>query len=170
MNAAQSHQAHTIGKPLLQPIMAMMVTILVCAIAFMGCSSERGLPTVVADRTTCSNCKMLVSETAHAAAFRVGDDDQIFDDIGCLLDRLADDVSLNPKQIWARDIKSDQWIDAKTALFAYSKQHRTPMGFGYIAFHEKSEAEAATAKVGGNVLNGFGELQAHYVKNDHANN
>ncbi len=150
--------------------MAKMVMILACSIALLGCSSERGLPTVVADRTTCSNCKMLVSETAYATAFRVGDDDQVFDDIGCMLDKLADDTSLRPEQIWARDIKTDQWIDAKTSFFAFSKQQRTPMGFGYVAFLAKSEAEAAAARLGGTMLSGFGELQAHYLNNEHANN
>jgi nitrous oxide reductase accessory protein NosL len=150
--------------------MAMMVTISVCTITLLGCTTKSGLPTIVTDRTACSNCKMLVSETAYAAAFRVGDEDKVFDDIGCMLDKLGSDPILKPDQIWVRDLKSDTWIDAKASFFAFSKEQRTPMGSGYVAFRHRSEAESAASKATGKVLNGLDVLLVHYLNNDHAQN
>jgi len=171
MNAVDRYQARAIGKPLLLlPLMAKMAMVLACTIALLGCSSERGLPTIVADRTTCSNCKMLVSETAYATAFRLGGEDQVFDDIGCMLDKLASETEWKPEQMWTRDHSSDTWIEAGSAAFAFSKLLKTPMGFGYVAYSDKTAAEGAASKVGGIVLSGVDALQAHYKNNEHAQN
>ena len=168
MNAVQSHRDLSI-RTLLLHLMAMLM-ISVCSMAIQSCAGESGLPSIVADRTTCSNCKMLVSETAYATAFRMGGEDQLFDDIGCMLDKLASDDQLKPEQFWVRDLPSDRWIDAQSASFAFSKQMKTPMGFGYVAYGQKPEAEKAASTFGGIVLSGFSELQAHYKNNEHAHN
>ena len=133
-----------------------------------GCSGQDELPSIVADRTACSNCKMLISEPAYATAFRVGDNDLIFDDAGCMLDELSSDGSIKPDKIWVKDMNTDQWIEAHAAHYAYSKALKTPMGFGYVAFSSTPHADASAAKVNGLVLSGFKELQAHYQRSENA--
>jgi nitrous oxide reductase accessory protein NosL len=45
-----------------------------------------GPPEITVDRTACSHCGMLISETMFAAAFKApGAEARAFDDIGCLL-------------------------------------------------------------------------------------
>jgi copper chaperone NosL len=148
-------------------LMAISLLTLVASMLATGCSTQSDEPEIVRDRTACSNCKMLISETHFAAAFRVGDVDQVFDDIGCMLEKLADDPSLKPQQLWARDQLTDSWITADNGYYAYSPELRTPMGFGYVAYANRSEAEAAAAKVSGKVFNGFGDIQSHHKGGSH---
>lgn len=168
MNAVHKHLASTLVNRLLHLTAMMMVV--ASSLTLVSCNRERDLPTVVADRTTCSNCKMLVSETAYATAFRVGDEDQVFDDIGCMLDKLSSAPEVKPDHIWMRDFTSDTWIDAGSAFFAYHKELKTPMSFGYVAYAKQVDANLAASKVGGLVLSGFGELEAYNIKKQHAQN
>lgn len=129
-----------------------------------GCSKENDLPTIVADRTACSNCKMLVSDVVYATAFRVDDEDQVFDDLGCMLDKLEGDPSLKPSKTWVHDQTSSEWIEASGAHYVYSKAIKTPMGFGYASFRSLQDAEKQAAAVQGDMLNGFDAVRSHYNK------
>lgn len=129
-----------------------------------GCSSGEDLPDVVADRTTCSNCKMLVSEVVYATAFRVDNEDQVFDDLGCMLDKLSNDTSLRPEKIWVRDQLRNEWIPAQQAHYVYSKELKTPMGFGYAAYSDPTNAGAKANDINGQKLEGLDEVKTHFAQ------
>jgi copper chaperone NosL len=132
-----------------------------------GCSKQDDLPTVIADRTVCSNCKMLVSETLHATAFKVGDDYRIFDDLGCMLATLQSEPTLNPTKVLVQDQLAGKWLDASATYFVRSPKFKTPMGYGYLSFETKQHADEASRKVDGKILNGLSELKA-YNEKEHA--
>jgi copper chaperone NosL len=132
-----------------------------------GCTKHDDLPTVIADRTVCSNCKMLVSETLHATAFKVGDDYRIFDDLGCMLATLQSEPSLKPTKVLVQDQLTGKWLDASTTYFVYSPKFKTPMGYGFVSFETSQHADEASRKANGKILNGLSELKA-YNEKEHA--
>jgi copper chaperone NosL len=168
MNAVHNLKARTMSR--LLHLMALTAVGLVCTTALIGCSGQSDLPTIVADRTACSNCKMLVSETGYATAFSVGDEYQVFDDVGCMLERLSSDPSLNPEKVWVRDLHTDVWVDGKDAYYAFSRTQKTPMGYGYASFASKAQAQATALKFNGAVLTGFDAVQAHFKNNGNEQN
>jgi copper chaperone NosL len=108
---------------------------------------------------------MLVSETGYATAFIVGDEYQVFDDAGCMLERLSSDPSLNPEKVWVKDLHTDVWVDALNAYYAFSRTQKTPMSYGYAAFASKAQAQATASKFDGVVLTGFDAVRAHFTNN-----
>lgn len=147
--------------------MATIGIIAASAVLMAGCGKQDDRPDVVADRTACGNCKMLVSETVHATAFKVGDDYQIFDDLGCMLDQLAKEPTLRPTKYLVRDQRSSEWLDANTSFYVHSSELKTPMSYGYCSYSTKAQADVEATKSNGELLSGFSELTAHFMK-DHA--
>lgn len=102
-----------------------------------GCSGDPGQGPVGVkwDRDACERCRMVLSDRAYAAQVRFFPEDGRskvfkFDDIGCAVLWLEDKPwKRDPKtEIWVRDMLSDQWIDARTAV--YVKGRITPMEYG----------------------------------------
>jgi nitrous oxide reductase accessory protein NosL len=144
-----------------------VLTMLLSSSVLIGCQAQQSEPELIADRTACSNCKMLISETAYAAAYRVGDKDLIFDDIGCMLERMSTEPTLLPEKIWVKDLTSDVWIDATKSSYAFSKAQKTPMGFGYVAYSDPRMAIAKAAELSGVSFQGIAQLQEHHKQNGH---
>ena len=116
-----------------------------------------GPPQIVVDRTPCSHCGMLISEPIYSAAYRVeGSDPRVFDDIGCLRD--AARLEAGPITSWFHDADDGGWIDGPQAFFVASKDIRTPMGGGLIAYRDRSAAERSAARHQGRVVQSLGEL------------
>jgi copper chaperone NosL len=144
--------------------MAILGLTMSLSLAQAGCGSADDLPTVVADRTACSNCKMLVSEVVYATAFRVDGEDQVFDDLGCMLDKLSSDPTLKPEKMWVRDQLRDEWIPTHQAHYVYSKTLKTPMGFGYAAYADRNHAEAKASEISGETLEGLEQVTKHFAQ------
>ena len=102
-----------------------------------ACSGDPGTgPTDVKwDRDACERCRMVLSDRHYAAQVRffpprkrskVFD----FDDIGCAMLWLEDQPwKDDPKtEIWVKDYRSGDWLDARTAT--YLKNRITPMEYG----------------------------------------
>jgi len=109
----------------------------VCVLLLLGCSGDpgKGPLEVKWDRDACERCRMVLSDRAYAAQVRFFPEESRskvfkFDDIGCAVLWLEDKPwSRDPKtEIWVRDRLSDQWIDARTAV--YIKGRVTPMEYG----------------------------------------
>jgi copper chaperone NosL len=111
-----------------------------------------GPPEIVVDRSTCSHCGMLISERTYAAALRTADGGaRVFDDIGCLL------AAVRPgpppgTQVWFHDAADGAWITAESAVFVSSRELRTPMGGGLVAYRHRAEAERAAGRLHGVVI------------------
>ena len=134
--------------------------VLVAALALTGgCrAAADGPPAIELDRTACSRCGMLVSEMVFAAASR----DQhgvvrVFDDIGCLRKAhgAADAKSVT---FWFHDARDGSWIDGRQASFMASASLQTPMGGGFLAFRDRTAADAEAVARHGHVVASVDEL------------
>jgi nitrous oxide reductase accessory protein NosL len=134
--------------------------VLVAALALTGgCrAAADGPPAIELDRTVCSRCGMLVSETLFAAASRDPHGSvRVFDDIGCLRKAYApgDEKSMT---FWFHDARNGDWIEGRQAVFVESASLVTPMGGGLLAFRDRHAAEADAAARHGRVIASIGEL------------
>jgi len=104
-----------------------------------ACSGDPGSGPVEVkwDRTICERCRMVLSDRRFAAEIRVYPEGKrskvhFFDDIGCAVLWLEEDGqawSDDPKtEIWTRDQRTGEWIDARTAT--YVEGNITPMEYG----------------------------------------
>ena len=74
----------------MQKRVALLALVALTANIACGVSADTP-PPIEIDRTACSHCGMLVSEEVYAAAYSVpGAEPRVFDDIGCLLDAVAE--------------------------------------------------------------------------------
>jgi len=134
--------------------------VLVAALALTGgCrAAADGPPAIELDRTACSRCGMLVSETLFAAASR----DQhgvvrVFDDIGCLRKAHAP-ADAGSATFWFHDAQDREWIDGRQASFVASASLQTPMGGGFLAFRDRGVAEVEAVARHGRLLTSLDEL------------
>ena len=105
---------------------------------------------------------MLISEQIYAAALRASDGrEQVFDDIGCLLDAVRKQ-SLTDARYWFHDAAGGGWIDGASAVFVASPALRTPMAGGVLAFAgaNRAAAERAAAGLSTSVVPSMRALQA----------
>ncbi len=111
------------------------------SVLLIGCGQEDGSePTEIHwDRDTCEYCRMVISERAFAAQMFSPADQTYrkFDDVGCLVNWLAENQSSSDRssnRLWVADhrhIDRAAWLNARLA--AYLSGRRTPMDYGYGA-------------------------------------
>jgi nitrous oxide reductase accessory protein NosL len=125
--------------------------VLAAALAVTGAcrASADGPPAIALDRTTCSECGMLVSEAVFAAASRTASGDtRVFDDVRCLRKAHAatDTKSI---EFWFHDARDESWISGRHAVFVEAASLQTPMGGGFLVFRDRAVADAeATVRHG----------------------
>ena len=140
----------------------MKPTLLVLAAALAVSGACRaiadGPPAIELDRTQCSECGMLVSEAAFAAASRTANGDmRVFDDVRCL--RKAHTGSdTTSTQVWFHDARDGSWMDGRQAIFVAASSLQTPMGGGFLVFRERAAAEAAARDRNGRVVGSIDDL------------
>lgn len=134
--------------------------VLVAALALTGgCrAAADGPPAIELDRTACSRCGMLVSDTLFAAASR----DQhgvvrVFDDIDCLR-KAHDRTDAAAATFWFHDARDREWIDGRDAYFVASASLQTPMAGGFLAFRDRGAAGAEAAARHGRVITSLDDL------------
>ncbi len=114
---------------------------LIVTITFSGCEERdpTAMHKVHWDRDMCERCKMVVSERHHAV--QVIDPQTgrsyMFDDIGCTVLWFQEEkIEWETRAIIKiTDIKSGEWIDARTAF--YDTYNITPMAYGLGAHKSK---------------------------------
>jgi hypothetical protein len=100
---------------------------------------------------------MLISEPLYAAAYEPpATGARVFDDIGCL--RNAARAEAGPLVFWFHDADDRAWIGGTSAVFVESRELRTPMGGGLIAYRDRAAAERAAAKHQGRVIQTVADL------------
>jgi nitrous oxide reductase accessory protein NosL len=122
----------------------------IAALLISGCGGAAGgPPEIILDRTACDHCLMLISDPAYSAALQIDSQMVVFDDIGCLLAKLAEEDSLGEAQVWVHDIDSGRWLSAADAVFVRSSQISTPMASGIVAVEDHAAAtELASQREG----------------------
>jgi copper chaperone NosL len=117
-----------------------------------------GPPEIVVDRSVCSHCGMLISEPVYAAAYQgPAGTGRVFDDIGCMLAAARSEAG-GHLRFWFHDASQGGWIEGREAVFVESKEFRTPMGGGLIAYREPSAAGQAAGRSHGEVVRSLEEL------------
>ncbi|WP_108062767.1 hypothetical protein [Poseidonibacter lekithochrous] len=113
------------------------LAIAVLVTAFTACEKKdsNGMKKINWDRDTCVRCVMVLSYRNHTVQISNPNDGKVynFDDIGCALTWFEEEKITWKKdaKIWIADIKSGDWLDARTAH--YNTGNLTPMGYGYGA-------------------------------------
>ena len=101
----------------------------------------------------CSFCRMAVSQREFAAqVVTVTGSFDTFDDIGCLRAWIKEHQPPESAGIFVVDSETGQWIDARRAFYVVSQKLPTPMSSGLAAYQQKAPAEAAAAKLEGDIL------------------
>ena len=136
-----------------------IAAVLITTMWAVACAARAAAPPVIVmDRSACSQCRMLISERAWAAAIRWPDGrDQVFDDIGCLVTAVQG-TSVAGAQFWFHDASSGEWITGATPVFVVSSELRTPMGGGIAAYRDPAQAELAATRVHGRVVHDVASL------------
>jgi copper chaperone NosL len=97
-------------------------------------------PMEIAEGTKCHLCGMKVDPgSAYSAQIVDGGAMLAFCDIGDMLYHYKKQDE-KPSEMYVRDKKSLEWIDALEAAYAKSDGFSTPMGWGIAAFSDKAEA------------------------------
>ena len=137
---------------------------LVIVAAIGGCApAVDGPPEIRVDRSACAHCTMLISEPRYAAAYRIEGAYKSFDDVGCLLNALADERSDAVVRLWFRDVRDDAWITEEQAMFVRADSLRTPMAGGIVATAHVAEWERLVAKPDATAYASFDELRAAHT-------
>ncbi len=134
-----------------QLISPLLFTIILCGTA---CISSSLAPVEIYPEDMCSRCKMAISDKRFAGEILVEVGvARKFDDLGCLLRDMKDRRARDEPPAFAVDFGRREWVNVKEAYYVKSTRITTPMRSGLIAFKDRSDAEQAAAKYGGQVLN-----------------
>ncbi len=108
-----------------------------------------GPPEIDYGREICLQCGMIISEARYAAAYRLPDGtERTFDDLGGLLVYGHEHGELSDSEVWVHDVETEAWVRAERAWYVMTRDRHTPMGYGIVAFGDRSRAEARAAEVG----------------------
>ncbi len=124
-------------------------------------------PEILYGEDVCDQCGMIISDERFAAGVVIETapsefEHRIFDDIGGMVEFVAENGDLKIATYYVHDYNSKEWLDARDAYFIKSTDLLTPMGFGLAACAQQLEAEELARAWDGDVLT-FAELQAVLV-------
>lgn len=113
----------------------LVISIVVFIFSACEKKSTTGAAQVHWDRDMCENCVMVVSDRRNAVQVidpRTGKV-HVFDDIGCMAVWFEEQrIDFKDEAIvWITDVKSGEWINARTAF--YDTRNATPMNYGFSA-------------------------------------
>ncbi len=120
-------------------------------VACSGASPDQP-PKIRYGEDMCDECKMLISEARFAAAYITENGDvRRFDDIGGMF--VYHQKHMEPvARYWVHDYKTSIWIRGDQAVYVHSPNIQTPMGYGVVAFKNRSDAESFASEKGGKIL------------------
>ena len=103
----------------------------------------------------CERCKMIISESDFAAQY-ISTKGMVrkFDDLGCMFHHLVDQEKLgeNVFKVYVKDYVTKQWINGEKAFYVRSKDIKTPMGHGVVAFTNTDDSKKFKGDFHGNFI------------------
>lgn len=119
---------------------------LAAAVAVQGCRKDTVWPPEPAPvhfgEDACAACSMIISDPNYAAQIRSPDGAvQVFDDIGCMLNKAR--ATTDPVGVFVRAADDARWIRGDRAYVLKGRAIASPMGYGFLGFADRSDAEAA---------------------------
>lgn len=117
-----------------------VIALVACGAILGGCGDDLGRPpTVRYGEEACAHCRMIISDDRFAAALVTkGGETLKFDDVGCLVEREAEQGAPPGSAYWVRDFEGGGWLDALSASYVKSAKVQSPMGYGLTALSPKS--------------------------------
>lgn len=137
--------ANPVGKTAFPLLSSLLVV-------FAGCGKAPpvGPADVRLGEDACDACHMYIGEKLYAAQLRLADGTvEKFDDIGCLLDRVA---QTSPVASYVVAQETGEWIEAKAAVYLLATELKTPMASGIAAYATLEKAKAEAERLKGKVL------------------
>ena len=105
-----------------------------------ACSSNK--PRELGSNEVCQACNMGLTDVKYAAQLVMENGEQeVFDDIGCLMDYMMDMDSSKIGAAFVMDVSKEKWINAEKATYVYAETNWTPMNYGVIAFDSEKAAK-----------------------------
>ncbi len=119
---------------------------------FWGGETAHGPEAIHYGRDTCARCRMHISQKGLGGELRDAKGRLTkYDDLGCLLIAMSKAHRAFPGA-WAEDYAGGGFVDLTSAHFVLTDGHRTPMGYGVVAFTEEGAAAAYAASTGGRAV------------------
>jgi nitrous oxide reductase accessory protein NosL len=132
------------------PLLTTLLIIMVVVILFLSLSKKEDMTTLAKGNfqkiplpikkghVTDTECKMVITDTTHAAEVIAPDGKTwFFDDPGCMIKWIEDKPFKKEAVIWVKAVDTGKWIDAKKAW--YAQTDKTPMHYGFGAREHKKE-------------------------------
>jgi copper chaperone NosL len=117
--------------------------VLVCFLGAARCASGPEPPAALdVLHTTCSSCRMPVSDRRLAAQIvAAGEEPRFFDDFACL-ERFLDAQRPAGVAVYVTDHRTGEWVRASKAVFSRVDARETPMGSHLIAHADAASRDA----------------------------
>ena len=132
--------------------------------AACGGGSVDGPPEINYGRDVCVECNMIISEVAHAAAYRLADGtEKAFDGVGEMVKHGRTNDEFGTAEAWVHDYLTEEWVKAEDASYVPTLSVSSPMGHGIFAFADPSVAAEFAAGVDGQVVDWATVLQLPIV-------
>jgi copper chaperone NosL len=95
------------------------------------------------------SCGMIISEAAHAAAYRTIDGEtRLFGDVGAMV-KYHREQRESVANFFVHDYDTKNWLKADMAFYVVSPALRTPMDGGVVALADEVAARELARRVGG---------------------
>ncbi|MCZ7536641.1 MAG: nitrous oxide reductase accessory protein NosL [Acidimicrobiia bacterium] len=97
---------------------------------------------------------MIISDERYASAYRGADGaEHLFDDPGDLLSAAIEAGALEDAEVWVHDFDTKEWLGAESAFYVVGGEgFVSPMGWGIVAYADKTDAEASADDSRGRVV------------------
>ena len=107
------------------------------------CGTPEHQPAQIHPEDICAYCSMAISDARFAAQLLTVDKkNEKFDDIGCLLAYMNQNISGQPPlKVYCADYRTKEWIDGHKAFFVISSDVHTPMASGIVSFVKFAAAQ-----------------------------
>ena len=127
-----------------------LVVSLLALVVLAACGDKEYTPKEISAETdVCVVCNMSISHPDYAGQIVFKNNDHlVFDDLGCLIEYIADNGEDDIGAAFIKDEATNNWINVKDAVYMYNASYWTPMSYGVLAFADEATAKEYTAQNG----------------------
>ena len=113
-----------------------------------GCRSKADGPSIQMGKAVCETCGMTVNDARFAVLAEDGSTQHVYDSIECFLKGRRESGETSTSGIWIMDFDT-QTLHPGAAVTIVKGDFPSPMGGGYAAFADASQARAQAEAHGG---------------------
>lgn len=117
---------------------------LIGVVCMVGCSDKQAFEPVEINPEidVCEICNMSIAHEQYATEV-ISQEGEIykFDDLGCMMEFLQNEMESEVAKNYVRDVESGEWVELEEAYFSFNLDFWTPMANGVVSFKDKESAE-----------------------------